>query len=326
MGVDTPTVSAASIRRTVTASAGALAVALALVSCGGGASGDEETDRAGTHAEAVKLLRAATASGNAAARSGRIDGRVELALKGVPGFSEPFTVGVRGPYRYRPGASLPDYELELGVRENGVGLTSLDGRSWVSLGSTGYRLPAQVRRRLVRTSARGGGNGLMRTLEQFGVAPWRWETEQLIDRVTRIDGVAVTHITTGFTAGRILEDANTLLALLSSLRLTRATGLPDAISREARRIIVRSVTHKEGHQWIGVQDKAIHRSSFTMKFTIPQADRAKAGGISSGTVVGVLNVTEVGRPQTISAPASTGSFADFQLGVDAVGDARERQR
>lgn len=302
-----------------------LAASLVSISCGGGADGDNKaSDRAGTHAAAVKLLRAATAADNEAAHSGRIDGRVELTLKGAPGLSEPVSVGVSGPYRYRPGAALPDFELQLGVRDNGVGLTSLRGRSWVSLGSTGYRLPAQVRRRLVRTSARGKGNGLMRTLEQFGVAPWRWETEQLIDGITRIGGVEVTHITTGFTAGRILKDANTLLALLSSLGLTRATGLPDTIPREARRVIVRSVTHKEGHQWIGVKDSAIHRSGFTMKFSVPAAERAKTGGISGGTVVGELNVTEVGAPQAISAPASTGSFTDFELGVDAVGDARER--
>jgi hypothetical protein len=301
---------------------GALLVGLFASACGGSDEDDAtRSDRRGTHAEAVKLLHAAVAPGNRAARSGRVDGRVELTLKGVRALSEPFSVGVSGPYRYRRGASLPDYELEMGVRDNGVGLTSLEGRSWVSLGSTGYRLPAEIRRRLVRSSARGR-NGLTRTLEQFGIAPWRWETDQQIAGTTRLDGVDVTHITTGFTAGRILEDANTLLGLMASLRLTRATGLPDVIPARARRIIVRSVTHKEGHQWVGVKDGAIHRSGFTMKFTIPMADRAKVGGISSGTVVGELNVTEVGRPQQISAPASIGSFPDFLQGVDAVGDAQ----
>ena len=68
------------------------AMLLALVAAGCGGSDDEAatSDRKSTHAEAVKLLRAATAPGNRAARSGRVDGRVELTLKGVPGFSEPF--------------------------------------------------------------------------------------------------------------------------------------------------------------------------------------------------------------------------------------------
>ena len=61
-----------------------------------------------------------------------------------------------------------------------------------------------------------------------------------------------------------------------------------------------------------------------MKFAISKADRAELGGISSGTVVAELHVTDVGKPQRISAPATTGSFADFQAGIDAVDDAQDR--
>ena len=310
--------------RRIGSSLGAAVVALVLLSCGGGGEDDDDgATRSGAGAaDAVRLVREA-AGPNRAARSGRIDGRAQIVLEGVPAFAEPFSASVRGPFSYRTGASLPDYELELGVGDNGVGLTALRGRSWVSLGSTGFRLPGEIRRRLVRRSSRGE-NGLTRTLEQFGIAPWRWETDQRIAGRTQIDGVEVVHITTGFTAGRILEDANTLLGLLSSLGLTRATGLPDRISREARRTVVRSVTLKKGASWIGVRDKVLRRSAFTMKFTVAKPDRARIGGISGGTVTGELNISEVGRPQRISAPAATGSFSDFQLGVDAVGDARGR--
>jgi hypothetical protein len=298
---------------------GVLLAAVVLVSCGGG---DEATDRARSAGDPDRLVRA-TLPPNPAARSGRIDGRIEITLKGVARFAEPFAVGIAGPFQYRPGASLPDYELEMGVLDNGVGLTSLRGRSWISLGSTGYTLPGHVRRQLARRSAHGR-NGLTRTLSQFGVRPWHWETDRRIAGRTRIDGVEAVHITTSFTAGHILQDANTLLGLLSSLRLTRATGLPDLISRSARQTIVRSVTLKKGEQWIGVKDKVMRRAGFTMKFAVPRADRAKVGGISGGTVVGELHVTGVGRPQRIRAPATTGSFADFQAGIDAVGDAQGR--
>jgi hypothetical protein len=297
---------------------GAVLVAVLAVSCGGD---DDEAQRVRSDGDPVELVQQSVAP-NPAARSGRIDGRVVIALKGVAAFAEPFTLSIAGPFQYRHGASLPDYELEMGVRDNGVGLTALRGRSWVSLGSTGFRMPGEIRRRLVRHSVRGE-NGLTRTLEQFGIRPWRWETDRRIAGTTRIDGVEVVHITTSFTAGRILQDANTLLGLLSSLELT-ATGLPDLISRPARRIVVRSVTLKKGRQWIGVRDKVMRRSGFTMKFAVARADRAKLGGISGGTVVGELHVTDVGRPQRISAPATIGSFSDFRAGVDAVGDARGR--
>jgi hypothetical protein len=305
--------------RRCTALLGALLAAV-LASCGGDEDG--APDRATPAGDPDKLVQESVAR-NPVARSGRIDGRIEIALKGVARFAEPFSVGVAGPFEYRSGASLPDYQLELGARDLGVGLTSLRGRSWLSLGSTGYTLPGEVRRRLVRSAA-PGHNGLTRTLSQFGVRPWRWETDRRIAGRTRIDGVEVIHITTSFTAGHILRDANTLLELLSSLELTRATGLPDLISRRARQIVVRSVTLKQGEQWIGVKDKVMRRSGFTMKFAVSKADRAKLGGISAGTIVGELDVTGVGKPQRISAPATTGSFADFQAGIDALGEAQGR--
>jgi hypothetical protein len=63
-----------------------------------------------------------------------------------------------------------------------------------------------------------------------------------------------------------------------------------------------------------------------MKFAVPPKDRAKVAGISGGTVVGELNVTEVGRPHDIAAPATIGDIADFKVGLDALGDAQDAKR
>jgi hypothetical protein len=269
----------------------------------------------------VKLAR--TASGpNAKASSGVISAEGEITIKGVDGFEEPFSNMISGPFQYRKGAALPDYELELGVRNNGVTLTSVNGKSYVSLGTTAYELPTSVRQRLIRTSRRGR-NGLTRTLEQFGLAPWRWETEQRIAGTEEIAGVPTTHLVTSFNAGRILRDANTLLGLMRSLGITRATGLPPAIPAKARRVFVRGVTTKVGGSWIGVTDTVLRQAGFTMRFAVAKADRRKLSGITGGSVVAKLNVTEVGEPQTIQAPTDIGSFADFKLALDALGDARE---
>lgn len=302
-----------------------VAAACTLLSCGGD---DKKKPAEGAKAaaqrsdpRAVKLVEQATGP-NAKARSGVIDGSVEITLRGVREFAEPFTTSVSGPFEYRKGSALPDYDLDMGARDYGVGLSSVGGRSYVSIGTTGYDLPASVRGRLTRGSARGA-NGLTRTLEQFGIAPWRWEKDLKFAGTEQIDGVEVQKITTGFTAGRILRDANSLLGVLASLGITRARGLPAQITPRARRVIVRAVDGKQGASWIGTKDRVLRRSGFTMTFTVPKADRAKVGGISGGKVVGLLNVTEVGKPQTISAPTSRGSFADFELALDALGDARE---
>ena len=74
-----------------------------------------------------------------------------------------------------------------------------------------------------------------------------------------------------------------------------------------------------GASWIASKDKVFYRrAGFTLKFAIPKAERAKLGGRSGGTVV-----AEVGEPQRISAPTQLGSFSDFELALDAIGDAQE---
>lgn len=291
---------------------------LALVSCGGDST-KPKPDKPAYDAE--KLIQQASGP-NAAARSGRIDGSVELTLRGVAEFAEPFSSSVSGPFQYRKGSALPEYELEMGVRNYGVELSSVDGRSYISLGESGYALPAAVRRRLLRASARGK-NGLTRTLEQFGIAPWRWETDKRAGTTGRMDGVKVVRIDTSFNAGRMLNDANTLLGLLTSLGITRAVGLPSQITRRARRVFVKTVTSKIGASWVGISDHVIRQSAFTMKFTVPKADRKALGGISGGTIVGKLNVTEVGKRQQINAPQTVAPFAQLKLAIDALGDARQ---
>jgi hypothetical protein len=311
-------------------------IVVSLAVCGAGAvlpacGGDSgKGESGGAAAAAAKpgfdpdALVEAAAGPNRAARSGRIDGQVTFKLRGAPGY-EDFSVGVRGPYRYRKDAALPDYDLEIGARDYGTELTSVDGRSYISLGTTGYPLPDAVRRRLVRSSAKGR-NGLTRTLEQFGIAPWRWETKRVAAGTGRLDGVAVGHVTTGANVGRILRDANTLLGFMRSLGITRAVGLPDEIGPSARRVVVRSVTSFAGESWVGTKDKVLRRSGFRMTFVVPRARRAAVGGISGGSVVGRVDVTQVGRRQRIRAPAKLGPFADFAVGLDALGDAQDATR
>jgi hypothetical protein len=304
----------------------ALLAALATASCGGGGGGGDATTTPGAgarHGDAVALTTRA-AGPNRTARSGVIDAKVTLALAGLHGYP-PFQTGISGPFTYRKDASLPDYTLDLGARDYGVTLTSAGGRSYVSLGDTAYPLPAASRRLLVNASARGH-NGLTRTLEQFGIAPWRWETEQRIAGGGRLDGVPVVHVATGANVGRILRDANTLLAFMTSLGLTRATGLPHEIGPAARRVIVHHVTSFRAGSWIGVKDHVLRRSQFTMTFKVPAADRAKLAGISGGTVSGQVDVSEVGRPHPIATPAKIGDISDFRAGIEAVGEAQDAAR
>jgi hypothetical protein len=318
MCVDTRIVPLRDPIRRVASALGVLAAALLVASCGGDAKDSGAAGEAKGAVDVAALGKRAFGP-NANARSGRIDGEIEITLGGVPRFAEPFSITNSGVFSYRKGAALPDYALDVGVRDNGVTLTSVGGRSYVSIGSTGYEVPAAVRRRLVRTSARGR-NGLTRTVEQFGISIGRWETNKRPGPTEVLDGVQTRRVDTGVNVGRVLRDTNILAGLMSSLGIARAVGLPSEIPPAARRILVRSVRSSKGASWIGVRDGVLRKAGLTIVFAIPKAKRAALGGISSAKVVASVNITDVGRPQTIAKPSPLGNYADFQLGLDALAD------
>jgi hypothetical protein len=295
---------------------------LVLLSCGGSDDNAKPaTAKAGGGGDSKAAAKLIRSSMTAKANSGVVHGEIEIALKGVPEFAEPFTTSIDGPFQYRKGAALPDYQLDLGARDYGVTLTSVAGKSYVTVGTTAYELPASIRQRLIRNSG-SAVNGLTRTLQQFGVRPPIWETEPQLAGSETIDAIKTTHLTTSFSAGRMLHDANTLLGVMRSLGITRATGLPPTISHSARRLFVSAITSKKGQSWFG-PDHIRRKSGFVMKISVPKAKQARLGGITGGTVTGGLHVTDVNTPQHIKVPTKLGKFADFQLALDALGDAQE---
>lgn len=296
-----------------------LGATLGLLACGG--PGDSRSGSTASAPAATPAGLAKKAFGpNRTARSGRIDGKVTIAVTGVPGYREPITTSISGPFSYRKDAALPDYAIDMSVRDRGVTLTSLRGRSFLVLGTTGYELPAAIRRRLARSSAKGR-NGLTRTLEQFGVAPWRWEIDKRVGAVQTVNGVRSVRVDTGVQVGRVLRDANTLAGLLGALGLARANALPAEIPPDARRILVRSVAAAAGTSWIGLQDGVMRRAAMSIRFAIAPAGRARLHGISALTVSGQVDVTDVGRPQQIEAPGSLAPFSSLKVAFDALAEA-----
>ena len=304
--------------RRASTTAAAFAAALALASCGGG-DDTSGRDAAVPNVDPDALVAQSTRP-NAKARSGRVDAHATVTLEGIRGYEET-TASFSGPFSYRKGSALPDYDLEVGVRDYGLDLLSVGGKSYLRVSDTAYEVPPDIRRRLVRTSSRGR-NGLTRVLEQFGVAPSRWETERRAQSIERLDGAQVVHIKTSFNAGRILRDFNTLFGLLTAIGVTQATGLPPQIPHGARRIVVRGVTSKTANTWIGAKDKVPRRSGFQMTFKIARADRARLGGITGGTLTAEMFITEVGKPQEIDAPKTVQPFSQLKLALDALAEAQ----
>lgn len=299
-----------------------LATSVALGACGGGNDDDDagRASRSDSRAEAATLARQAFGP-NPKAASGRIDGQIEITVDGVRGYDEPVRLAMSGPFRSRAGSELPDYALDLSVGNQGIGLKSAGGRSFASLGDTGYALPARVRRRLERAAAKGR-NGLTRMLEQFGIAPWRWETNKRVAGTERIDGVQTVRVATGVDVDRFLRDANTLGGVFEAIGIARANNLPARIPPKARGVLVDSVRSAGGASWIAKTDKVMRKAGLTIDFSVPRDRRAALGGISAVKVKAQVLVTDVGRPrEAIAEPRSLAPYSSLKLAFDALAEA-----
>ena len=302
-----------------------LAGALLLGACGGD-DGDKSSstsakDAAAERAKATAMFRK-TFSANKKANSGQVDGNVEIVVTGVKRFSEPVNLSLTGPFQ-ASASGVPKFRFNVNMQLSdgayGADLTSANGSAYLSLGSTGYKLPPELQARLTE-AAKGGKNGLSQALRPFGIAPDRWGKNARIVGVETIDGTKVVHLSGDISVRRFFQDVNRLLAYLTEFRITDIAGLPKSIPPQAVAALVRSTTAARGDIWVGEKDNVLRRAKLTLRFKVKQADRKHVSGVKTAKVTATLNVLEPGEPQRIAAPASTRPFSEASDLLEALGN------
>jgi hypothetical protein len=304
----------------------ALALAVVLMGCGGGSSSDDKPSNAkpdaGDSANVKKLLEQ-TFGPNPAASSGLLSGTIDIDVKGVPRFKQPISLSMSGPFRQDKGDDAPKANLSMGIalRDGAYGaeLILVGNEVLIGLGSTAFQIPESISDR-IRRPLRNADNALGAVLAVFGIAPRRWAKHPRIVGNERIAGVDVIHGSAGIHTKQYFLDVAKFTNVLTALRFTEITGLPQAIGAKARAALVRSVTSATGDVYTGAEDHVMRKAKFHMTIKPSASDRRLLGGISSLKLAGELNVTEVGSPQRIAAPTARGSYQQLQITLDALAE------
>lgn len=302
-----------------------LVLVTALIGCGGGSSsGGASSDAkssAASAAEARKLLRE-TFGPNDKATSGKLSGTVDIEVKGDSRYREPIQVTMSGPFS-QSGSAAPEANLSVGLQLRGgaIGgeLVLIDDEVLIGLGSTGYRIPDDIAA-VIRKPLANSDNALASVLAVFGIAPQRWAKNPRVIGHADVNGEDTIYGAAKIDTRRFFLDVARLAKVLTKLRITEVTGLPRALGREVRLALARSVQTASGKIYTGADDKVLRRAMFDMVLKPSSKDR-KTLGFSSVTVKGQLDVTEVGTPQKIEAPKSTGSYDALQITLDALAEA-----
>ncbi|HWF34552.1 MAG TPA: hypothetical protein VG295_04260, partial [Solirubrobacteraceae bacterium] len=195
--------------------------AIALTACGAGGS-----PAASGGGGAAQLLKD-TFSGSHQITSGNLSVDLLVTPSGSSTLTTPVTLSFGGPFQGLGHGKIgnSDFTLRasaLGTSLVSLGLESVNGKGYVSLGGTSYRLPAsqyrQLESRLSQTGS-GSGSGIFGRL---GIDPSRWLTTPTVSGSETVAGVSATHIRAGLNVTALVDDLGTLLRNASSL------GIPNA--------------------------------------------------------------------------------------------------
>jgi hypothetical protein len=305
-----------------------LLAALTLSACGGGSDsgkGDGKpaaSDKAQDRKDIARIIRQGFGP-NPKARSGRLDGTIDLEVKGVPRYTGPIEITASGGYELAPGADVPDFRIDVGLvlNDHAIGgeLVLAGGDAFIQLGTTGYKLPASITAK-IRAPAVALDNGLAKTAGMFFIRPDRWQKNGRIVGDADVAGVPTEHATAGIRSGAFFEDVARLVRTLTLLRVTEAVGLPQKVTPAQRAALARSVTSATGDVYLGKQDHVLRKAHIEGKLRVAKKDRRVLGGMTSATLTGEVNITDVGKPQNIKGPHQLGSYDDLQISLDALGE------
>ena len=297
-----------------------------LAACGESAS-SESGSPAERRAGADRIIAQATGI-NEAARSGRIDGAVQLEVKGVPRFEGPIELTANGSFNLAEGASVPDVDLDVAVSlRSGVlggGIVVADGKGYITLGNAGYTLPARISKSLV-APAREAKNGLTKSGAMFYINPHDWQENATVLGEEMVAGEQTVKITADVLPAKAFADLAQLVDFLASIHVPQAFGLPTEFTPKMQAALVRSVRDVKGVVWMGKDDHVLRKAVVSGRMVVAKRDRKTLLGATSGKLAATLNVSEVGDPQEISAPTQLDSYANLQLSLDALAEAADLQ-
>lgn len=295
------------IAHAVLPAAAAVAFALGLAACGG-----EES-----HGDVEGILDRAFRT---PIRSADLNLDAKIAVQGLQGFDRPVRIQAVGPY-IGGRRALPKLDIDLRIGAQGAGQTVESGllstgdRAFVKFGGEFYE-QSRVDVERANRELRGDSAGVGGTLRSFGLDPRRWVVDAEDRGTEKIGGVEARHVSGRLDTRRLFRDLNRLVERSANAIGGRSAGVPDPLSRSEIDRLAEIVRSPSFDVYVGEQDDIVRRVSASLEVSVPEADRARLGGVEGGSLRFTVELTDVNGEQQVEAPARSRPIADLtkQLG------------
>lgn len=291
-----------------------LTSAATLAACGGGDAKTEE--------DVESLLDRAFRQ---SVQSADVKLDAQLEVKGVQGFERPVRLEASGVYIAGEDA-LPklDIDLRLGSPEAGQtvesGFLSTGDRAFLKFGGEFYEQPREDIERANRElrRARGGGAG---ALSALGLDARRWIVDATSEGADDVAGAETEHVSGKLDSRAVFADLNELVERSAGAVGGITPGTPEPLSDRDLDKLSEVIADPSFDVYVGSDDDIIRRVSASLEIAVPEADRARFGGIEGGTMRFSIELSDVNGDQKVKAPAHSRPIDDLTAQLGGLGGA-----
>ncbi|MEA2484007.1 MAG: hypothetical protein QOC55_1954 [Thermoleophilaceae bacterium] len=249
-------------------------------------------------------------------KSAQVDLEVDIKLNGVKQLNGPIKLSVQGPYETGGQQTIPKTDWNIAASAAGqnftAGFISTGDDAWVAFQGQNYEVGKQQVAQINSQIKQQAAGNKKKGLSQFGVDARNWLTDAKDQGSSKVDGVDTDHVSAALDVSKFLGDINRIVQKAGGLGSTTAPQLTASEKKQVQDV----VNNPRFDVYVGKNDNVIRRLSADISFSVPSDKQAQVGGLKSGTVSFSIDFSNVGKPQTIKAPANAKPLSDLtsQLG------------
>jgi hypothetical protein len=282
-------------------------VAVLLVACGGGGGGSS--------ADAQSTIDDAFSH---SIKSANITLQFNAKVDGVASLQQPIQLKLSGPYQSNGKGKLPSLNWQASFAGSGQsisgGLISTGDNAFVSFQGSNYEVGkdvvAQYNQKLASQSDQ------KKTLADFGIDPKNWVSNAQDKGDESVNGVDTTHVQADVDVSKMLNDLNKTISQAGG---SLGTTAPQQLTPQQIEQVKNVVKNPKIDVYVGKSDSTLRRLNVSIDFTIPAAQQAQFQGAKGGNLTFSLDLNDVGKPQTITAPPNPKPLSELQGALGGLG-------
>jgi hypothetical protein len=244
---------------------------------------------------------AAAFAGDQKVESGRFSVRLSAEdFKGLPQIDGAF-IEVGGRFEGQGTKEMPEFDIDIDIAAPGerlrVGAISLGDKGFLTQGERAYVVPDSVMQTIAdaRTEVAGYASEPQPKLSVVGFDVGGWVTDPEVVGTETMDGVEVTHVTGKLDASRFVDG---LSQFGPGSDLPEADYLDEVAKNKA--MLQRVIGEPQVDVYVG-EDRILRRLAVEADLNLAAIGEG-AGGARDGKVLLDVRLSEVNKPQTITAP------------------------